>query len=124
MNVFGRVLLALSTVTISLLALGQSTTPSAHKVIVTEAGAVQGVVSNGVLEFKGIPYAAPPIGELRWKMPQAAKAWSGTLDASKYSSACPQLSRYGLTEASYNEDCLYLNVTVPYPGKLEAERQR
>ena len=52
--------------------------------------------------------------ELRWQLPQPPKAWTGVLDATKYKSACPQLSRYGSTEASYDEDCLYLNVTVPY----------
>lgn len=83
-------------------------------IVKTEAGLVHGKISNRVLEFKGIPYAAPPLSELRWQLPQPPKAWTGVLDATKYKSACPQLSRYGSTEASYDEDCLYLNVTVPY----------
>jgi para-nitrobenzyl esterase len=66
-----------------------------------------------VREFKGIPYATPPTGDLRWTLPQPASPWTGTLDATTYRSACPQVARYGLTEASDNEDCLYLNVTVP-----------
>src|SRR5664279_2624486 len=81
--------------------------------VVTSMGVVRGTVHDGVREFKGIPYAAPPTGELRWKLPQPLKPWKGILDASQYGNQCPQLSRYGLTEAAYNEDCLFLNVTTP-----------
>ena len=63
--------------------------------------------------FKGIPYAEPPLGALRFDPPRPAKPWKGVLDASAYRSACPQVSRYGLTDASDDADCLYLNVTVP-----------
>jgi len=76
---------------------------------------VQGTVTDGVLQFKGIPYATPPTGELRWQPPRPASPWSGILKASNYKSACPQASRYGYTEASYDEDCLYVNVAVPLP---------
>ena len=81
--------------------------------VVTSMGVVRGTVHDGVREFKGIPYAAPPTGELRWKPPQPVKPWKGILDASQYGNQCPQLLRYGLTEAAYNEDCLFLNVTTP-----------
>lgn len=84
-------------------------------VVMTDRGAVGGTVGNGVREFKGIPYAAPPVGNLRWEPPQPAAAWSGVYDATQYRSACPQLERYGISESSYNEDCLYLNVTTPFP---------
>jgi para-nitrobenzyl esterase len=76
------------------------------------------------LQFKGIPYAAPPSGDLRWARPQAPKPWSGIREASKYGNACPQLSRYGAAEASYNEDCLYLNVSVPYASAAKDRRLR
>jgi para-nitrobenzyl esterase len=82
-------------------------------VVMTDKGAVRGAIHNGVREFKGIPYAQPPVGELRWSMPKPAAAWSRTLDATNYKSPCPQAERYGIPEASDNEDCLYLNVTVP-----------
>ena len=86
---------------------------SDQTLVVTSTGSVRGTVHDGVREFKGIPYAVPPTGRLRWKLPQPAKPWKGILDATRYGNECPQLSRYGLTEAAYNEDCLFLNVTIP-----------
>ena len=79
----------------------------------TDLGAVRGIERNGALEFRGIPYAAPPAGALRWRGPQPARSWSGVRDASKFGSACPQLHRFGLTDESLDEDCLTLNVSVP-----------
>jgi para-nitrobenzyl esterase len=64
-------------------------------VVMTDKGAVRGATRGGVREFKGIPYALPPTGELRWSMPKPAAAWSGTLDATRYRSPCPQAERYG-----------------------------
>ncbi len=93
-------------------------------VVMTDKGAVRGVIHDGVREFKGIPYAQPPVGELRWTLPKEASAWNGILDATKYKDACPQVERYGLTEASSNEDCLHLNVTAPYSDKSDLERKR
>jgi para-nitrobenzyl esterase len=82
-------------------------------VVMTDKGAVRGLARNGVREFKGIPYAAAPVGLLRWQMPQERQTWTGTLDATKFGNSCPQAARYGLTEASYEEDCLSLNITIP-----------
>jgi para-nitrobenzyl esterase len=62
--------------------------------------------------YRGIPYAAPPVGALRWQPPQAPTPWSGTLDASRFGPHCPQTASYSGI-ASTNEDCLYLNVFVP-----------
>jgi para-nitrobenzyl esterase len=86
-------------------------------VVRTASGHVRGVIRDGLREFKGIPYAQSPVGDLRWTLPRAAKPWKGVLDAGKYGSACPQVSRYGLTEASDDENCLTLNITAPYDGK-------
>ncbi|WP_447340986.1 carboxylesterase family protein, partial [Mycobacterium tuberculosis] len=83
----------------------------------TASGPVRGVIHDGLREFKGIPYAQPPVGALRWALPRAVKQWKDVRDASRYGSACPQVSRYGLTEASDDEDCLTLNITAPYDGK-------
>lgn len=49
-----------------------------------ESGELQGVVADGVESFKGIPFAAPPVGDLRWKAPQPVQAWTGTCAAEKY----------------------------------------
>jgi para-nitrobenzyl esterase len=81
--------------------------------VVTDTGALRGAAGAGVREFKGIPFALPPIGDLRFSPPLPQTRWADTLDATKYKSPCPQVSRYGQTDASENEDCLYLNITVP-----------
>jgi para-nitrobenzyl esterase len=89
-------------------------TPSgAARVVATESGQVSGVVRNGALEFRGIPYAAAPKGELRWALAQPPAAWSGVRDGSRFGPACPQQARFGLTDSSADEDCLSVNVSVP-----------
>lgn len=85
--------------------------------IMTDKGAVQGVVRNGAQEFRGIPYAAAPIGKLRWALPQPAAPWEGVKDASNFGSACAQQARYSLTQQSLDEDCLTLNVSRPSDWK-------
>lgn len=92
--------------------------------VTTDKGAIRGTIHNGVREFKGIPFAKPPVGELRWSMPEPAVAWSGTLDATTYKSPCPQAERYGIPESSDNEDCLYLNVATPDAGNAQHRRKR
>lgn len=84
-------------------------------VVMTDTGAVAGTIGAGVREHKGIPFAAPPVGELRWAPPRPAAPWSGVRDATRYRGLCPQTGRYGIPEASVDEDCLYLNVTQ-FPG--------
>jgi len=75
-------------------------------------GQVQGHTNNGVNVFLGIPYAAPPVGKLRWQPPAAVKRWKGTLDATHYANTCPQVTELGAFAgpSSTTEDCLYLNV--------------
>ncbi len=85
-------------------------------VVDTELGTVRGVERHGVIEFRGIPYAAAPVGELRWQAPQPAARWTGIRDASRFGSACPQLHRFNLTDESLDEDCLTLNVSTPKPA--------
>lgn len=69
-------------------------------------------------EFLGIPYAAPPVGALRWRPPAAATPWGGVLDAAAYPPACPQLPSSSpiAGTASEQEDCLYSNVWTPDPA--------
>ena len=77
--------------------------------VMTSEGRVSGVEQDGVRQFLGIPYAAPPTGERRWTLPQAPARRRGVLAADHFRDACPQVVRYNLTEASEAEDCLYLN---------------
>jgi len=81
--------------------------------IVTDMGPVRGESRDGVRYFLGIPYAAPPTGALRWALPVRPHPWTKPLDATVFRNGCPQVARYGLTEAAYNEDCLFVNVVVP-----------
>ncbi len=101
-----RALLSLSA--ILLLSAGCATT-SSRPVVQTESGAVQGVLRNGAIEYRGIPFAAQPV---RWALPQPPAAWSGVRDATGFGNACPQARRYDLTEASNAEDCLTVNVST------------
>ncbi|MCX0244078.1 carboxylesterase/lipase family protein [Streptomyces drozdowiczii] len=82
--------------------------------VVTAEGPVQGAVTGAVRTFQGIPYAAPPTGERRWKKPAAVRPWSATLDARAPRSACAQPTDQPISIAGGgSEDCLYLNVTTP-----------
>ena len=76
----------------------------------TDRGTVCGIVVDGIKSWQGIPFAAPPVENLRWAPPQPAAAWSGTLQATAYASQCTQTG-----PPMGNEDCLYLNVWAP-PG--------
>ena len=86
-------------------------------------GEVQGTVVNGVAAFKGIPFAAPPVGANRWRSPQPVVPWSGVKKADTFGPACMQdtafAARLGAPTAA-SEDCLYLNVWTP--AKNSAER--
>jgi len=85
----------------------------------TQAGLVQGRTSadSAACAWLGIPYAAPPIGELRWKAPQPAMAWTGAREASAFSDRCLQKAWSGVKKArdleGMSEDCLYLNIWRP-----------
>jgi para-nitrobenzyl esterase len=76
-------------------------------------GKVAGVVADGVSSFKGIPFAAPPVGPLRWKAPAPVKPWSGTRKADHFGAACmqePGLARQMGFEGPLSEDCLFIDV--------------
>ena len=81
-------------------------------------GKLQGVARDGVLRFNGIPYAKPPVGDLRWRMPQAPEPWAGVRDAAGFGNIAPQVAAaagavLGGTPGTRSEDCLYLNVQTP-----------
>jgi len=81
-------------------------------VVYTDKGAVRGFKKDGVYRYLGIPYAAPPVGNLRWRPPAPAKRWRGTRDATEFGNTCPQVTGLGAFAGpnSVTEDCLYLNV--------------
>ena len=81
-------------------------------VVATAGGAVRGQAVAAGEEFLGIPYAAPPVGALRWQPPRPAAPWHGTRAATAYAPHCPQPSG-SFGRASTSEDCLYLNVFTP-----------
>lgn len=78
-------------------------------------GAVVGLRAHGVSEFLGLPYAVPPVGDLRWRPPVAAPPWKGVRRAAAFGPACAQVTTLGLFAgpANANEDCLTLNVFTP-----------
>lgn len=81
-----------------------------------DTGNVQGVNENGVLAFKGIPFAAPPTGQNRWRAPQPAAKWKGVRQAAQYGPDCAQLpfpSDAAPLGTATSEDCLYVNIWAP-----------
>lgn len=86
-------------------------------VIDAACGRMEGIETEGMKQFLGIPYAAPPIGPLRFRPPVSYAPWEGTRSCTKLGHAAPQLYVPGLTclkeEETLDEDCLYLNVTTP-----------
>ncbi|MBE6282313.1 MAG: carboxylesterase family protein [Bacteroides sp.] len=101
-----------------------------NPVLTIEGGQVQGVLADnpGVYVYRGIPYAAPPIGDLRWREPQPVVAWQGIKIADTFGHPGYQAVHYpgGYAtewgygkEAPYSEDCLYLNVWTKAPGQVD-----
>src|SRR3954452_912485 len=83
----------------------------------TANGAIEGeVTSSGIQVYRGIPFAAPPVGEFRWRAPQPVQNWKGTRSAKRFGASCMQRPIYGDMEfrsSGMSEDCLYLNVWTP-----------
>ncbi|MDJ0346643.1 carboxylesterase family protein [Streptomyces sp. H10-C2] len=94
------------------------------QVVRTDRGAVGGMVSGDHRVFNGIPYAAPPVGALRWQASRPAAPWRGVRDATATASACAQLPTDGGTQVVGAEDCLYLNVTTPLGRSGQAPHGR
>ncbi|MGW3445438.1 carboxylesterase/lipase family protein [Streptomyces sp. NPDC001076] len=88
------------------------TRPAVATTVHTRDGLVRGTAHDGYRTFEGIPYAAPPVGALRWAPPRPAAAWSGVRDGTRAASACPQPAGE-VPGGSTDEDCLRLNVTAP-----------
>lgn len=91
----------------------------APSLVQTDRGWVRGAVDGDAWVFQDIPYAAAPMGELRWRSPQPASAWDGVRDATRPGDMCPQLP--GIRPGTQSEECLNIKVTTP---SLSAERLR
>jgi para-nitrobenzyl esterase len=98
-------------------ALATSGAAAAPAPVKIQTGLVQGVEARGVVVYKGIPYAAPPVGKLRWRAPQAPARWSGVRASDKFGDSCMQNPANVGGPLTVSEDCLYLNVwTPPHPA--------
>jgi para-nitrobenzyl esterase len=107
-------------------AIGDSTARSTDDVVEvpptlvrTDSGLVQGVVEGGLRIFRGIPYAAPPVGDLRWRPPAPPIKWTGIRDASSFGNMCIQIDNAGALTGS--EDCLFLNVFSAASGHVRRQ---
>lgn len=104
-------------------ALEQGVAATPREVVRVDSGGLQGVATGDVVSFKGIPYAAPPIGALRWRAPQPLASWAGLRSAKAFGNAClqppPRSATFAL-RVPVSEDCLYLNIWRPAKsrGKL------
>ena len=103
-------------VVLALTALATSAAFGQGDTVTTDSGKLQGALQGPVESFKGVPFAAPPVGELRWRAPQPVKPWSGTKKFTNYSADCMQVpfpSDAAPLGTAPAEDCLYLNVWRP-----------
>lgn len=90
-------------------------TATAPTEVATQSGRVAGAIDAGdaTIAFKGIPFAAPPIGPLRWREPQPVTPWRDVRPATAFAHDCAQVPHAGVDPARFSEDCLYLNVWKP-----------
>src|SRR5438046_358442 len=99
----------------ALVVIGSMFVSAAPDAVKVDGGQIAGTMSDGVRVFKGIPFAAPPVGELRWKAPQPVVPWTGVKNADTFGPQCmqqpyPEGSPYATAPQPTSEDCLYLNV--------------
>jgi para-nitrobenzyl esterase len=101
---------------LALVSLAPLAAPAAGPAVEIESGALAGASADGVASFRGIPYAAPPVGELRWRAPQPAPAWEGVREATAFGHDCmqvPEPADAAPPGTVPDEDCLVLNVWRP-----------
>src|SRR5262249_51202883 len=99
------------------LAMAAAAAPAMAEIIeaTVTGGKIEGKAVDGLGEFKGIPFAAPPVGDLRWKGPQPVQPWSGVKQTVAFGNACMQTGGGGGAGpgVAYSEDCLYLDIWTP-----------
>ena len=111
-KIVGGCLTVWATLCVPVAVFGASSGPQ----VKTDSGIVEGKEDGAVHAFLGIPYAAPPVGDLRWKAPAPASKWGGVRNATEFGAHCMQGKVYGdmnFRDAGGSEDCLFLNVWVP-----------
>lgn len=101
---------------ISILLFGLISCTQQPATVKVNEGLLQGVVEDGLTVYKGIPFAAPPVGELRWQAPQPPAKWEGVKQATKFA---PAPMQFGNPPSGKSEDCLYLNVWTPAKSRKE-----
>ena len=90
------------------------TAATCHKIIQTASGKINGyATSNNTFTWLGIPYAAPPVGDLRWKPPHPPQSWDGIRDCTQWGDQCGQGDLGPVSYGNLSEDCLNLNVVAP-----------
>ncbi len=108
---------------LGVLAFSSAIAAQAPKPVRTQAGLVQGTIEDGITVYKGVPFAAPPLGNLRWRAPQPPIPWKGVRKTDAYAPACmqtPIVNRdLGLEPVTTSEDCLYLNIWTPAKSPRE-----
>lgn len=88
-------------------------------VVHTKSGPIKGEVGDDSRRFRGVPYAAPPTDDLRWRAPEKVQPWSEIRDATKPAKRCGQNTSAGEPDPDSSEDCLYLEVTTPRESSAE-----
>jgi para-nitrobenzyl esterase len=86
---------------------------AAERLVTIHGGLVRGAAVPSGSAFRGLPYAAPPVGNLRWRAPRRPAGWHGVRDATHFAASCPQAASPFLPPGALDEDCLYLNVSTP-----------
>jgi para-nitrobenzyl esterase len=102
-------------ITIFVLLAGGSCIAQAPAPVKVEGGLVQGAIEDEMAVYRGIPFAAPPVGDLRWRAPQPVEKWGGVKETIKFAPACIQgiMMGPGGSGPAPSEDCLYLNIWSP-----------
>jgi para-nitrobenzyl esterase len=92
---------------------GAGTRQGNSSIVHIDGGAVSGIAAPGGYAFRGLPYAAAPTGDLRWRPPRHPASWKGVRDATQFAPNCPQVATPFSPPGPMSEDCLYLNVYTP-----------
>jgi para-nitrobenzyl esterase len=113
---FSTILLAASALALAIVGWALPPASQSPDLVRIESGQIKGAVNGKIIAFKGVPFAAPPLGDLRWRAPQPVTPWTGVRSAEKYSMDCmqePFPSDAAPLGAGISEDCLYANVWKP-----------